>query len=368
MTLRILQVTDTLTAGGAERMAVNVANHLPGNGYASSLATTWKTGELETCISAQVQYHPITARKHYDLSAVLSLKNLLIRESFNILHVHANALFPTILAAKLARSRSLLLWHDHYGRLETRKRPAAIYRLALRQVDGIAAVSQKLVRWAVDEMHVPAERVWYLPNFVEVPTQAAAEPIPLPGQNGYRIVCVANFRPQKDHFTLIRAFQRVKEAVPEAHLLLAGEANEPEIYAALQALVSQSGLADSVHFLGQRMDVPAILQQCEVGVLSSNSEAFPLTLIEYGLAKLGVAATNVGDCAAILQQGRGGILVPPANPDALADALQKLLLEPATRHKMGEQLHKHVRSAYSQSVFFEKLYGIYQTLLQARNR
>lgn len=368
MTLRVLQVTDTLTAGGAERMAVNIANHLPENEYTASLATTWKTGELEACISAQVRYHPVIVRRHYDLSAVQSLKNILIREKFDILHVHANALFSTILAAKLAKSRSLLLWHDHYGRLETRKRPAVIYRLALRQVDGIAAVSQKLVRWAVDEMHVPAERVWYLPNFVEFPSQAAAEPLQLPGQKGYRIVCVANFRPQKDHVTLIRAFQRVKESVPEAHLLLAGEANEPETYAALQILVLQFGLMDSVHFLGQRMDVPAILRHCDVGVLSSISEAFPLTLIEYGLARLGVAATDVGDCAAILQQGRGGILVPSANPAALADALQKLLLEPADRQRLGEQLQQHVRSAYSQSVFFEKLENIYQTLLQTRRR
>src|SRR2546421_178847 len=82
-----------------------------------------------------------------------------------------------------------------------------------RRVSGVIAVNQPLAAWSQQRLGVPAERVWYIPNFVceAAPGGALAG---LPGEKGARIVCVANLRPQKDHQTLLRAMARVSRQAP----------------------------------------------------------------------------------------------------------------------------------------------------------
>ena len=147
----------------------------------------------------------------------------------------------------------------------------------------------------------------------------------MPGKPGRRIVCVANFRPQKDHPNLLNAMAMVKDSVPDAHLLLAGEAADDDYKAGLAARIAELGLEGNVTWLGARRDVPAILAQCDVGVLSSRSEGLPLALLEYGAAGLATVATAVGESAEVLGSGASGVLVPPGCPEALANAIIRLL-------------------------------------------
>src|ERR1019366_2381799 len=168
-------------------------------------------------------------------------------------------------------------------------------------------------------LHVPTERVWYIPNFV-VPAPDSQPPI-LPGARGARIVCVANLRPQKDHCTLLRAMALVVRRHPVAHLLLAGATKDPVCLDLVKTEISRLALDANVSLLGERHDVAAILQVCDIGVLSSASEGLPLALIEYGMAGLPAVATEVGQCPEVLDQGRAGMLVAPGAPKLLAEAL-----------------------------------------------
>ena len=366
MSIRILQVVDTLIAGGAERMAVNIANSLPVNDFSVSLATTWKTGELQSEIAPHVRKFHFLARFRYDPDVVIKFSRFLQKEDFDIIHVHSNALIITVLAHQLSRTDSLLIWHDHYGRLEIRKRPVFLYWLALSKLDGVLSVSRKLENWAVNEMKVPQNKVWYLPNFVEYPLNQENIDLNLPGKSGFRIICVANIRKQKDHLTLVKAFLQVITVIPDATLIMVGKVNEPDLLVELEDYLSEHGLKGAVHFLGQRMDVLNILRFCDVAVLSSISEAFPLVLMEYGWAKLGVVSTRVGDCEEILLGGEAGLLVQPGDISAMAEAIQNLLEHPEIRRRLAENLHEHVSRNYSKQAVMTNLVDIYQTLLQER--
>ncbi len=344
-------------------MAVSIANSLPVNQFNISIATTWKIGDLENQVAQHIRRFDFPARFHYDPFVAVKLSHLIRKEAFDLIHVHSNALFVTVCAHRLSLTNSLLVWHDHYGRLETRKRPVLPYRMALSELDGVLSVSRKLENWAVREMKVPQNKVWYLPNFVEFQTNLQNHDLNLPGKPGYRIVCVANIRKQKDHLTLIKAFRQVKTVIPEASLLLVGKVNEPALLVELEKYIFEQGLEDAIHFLGQRMDVPNILQVCDVGILSSESEAFPLVLIEYGLARLGVVATRVGDCEEILLGGDAGMLVPPGSVSAMVEAMLMLLKDSELRRRLGDKLHGHVSRNYSKQVFIKNLLEIYQILL-----
>src|SRR5262249_52984601 len=138
---------------------------------------------------------------------------------------------------------------------------------------------------------------------------------PLPGEPGMRVVCVANLRPPKNHPALLRAFALVRQTFPNATLLLVGATSDASYLQVVRNLIDEHRLGDRVAIMGYRKDVSAIVRQCDVGVLASDVEGFPLALLEYGLAGLPVVASAVGQCPEILDGGKAGLLTRPNDPD-----------------------------------------------------
>jgi glycosyltransferase involved in cell wall biosynthesis len=289
-----------------------------------------------------------------------------IREmDIQILHAHGTSVFLAAVASFL-HPGLLVIWHDHFGLQDTAHRPAWLYRLAAKRIDGVITVSAKLGAWSRDHLHQPSNRVWFVPNFVSTPPVEPLE-TKLPGQQGGRVVCVANLRPQKDHPTLLLAMRRTIKAMPHAHLLLVGAVDDLEYEGRIRRELAVGNLGDHVSVLGFRNDVAAVLRSCDVGVLSSSSEAMPLALIEYGMAGLAVVATRVGQCADVLDEGRAGLIVLPGHPEMLADAIVALLGSPELREEFGTRLRRRVGEMYSAGAVVTQICAIYQILLSARS-
>jgi glycosyltransferase involved in cell wall biosynthesis len=369
----IVQLIDSLDAGGAERVAVDLANHLPRDRFRPLLCATRRGGPLEAQVADDVERLVLGRRGRFDPRAILRLARWLRRHRVAIVHAHSSSLFLGLVASRLAglgRRRPKVVWHDHYG--ADAPRPVRLFRPAVRRAAAVVAVSEPLAAWSRDRLGVPAERVLYLPNFTPVtpvtPTTPTTSTTPavapdLPGETRSRVVAVANLRPQKDHPTLIDAWARVAAQLPRAHLLLVGTGSDPEWEAGLRRRMDEAGLADRITFLGHRPDVPAVLAASAVGVLSSTSEGLPLALLEYGAAGLAAVATRVGQCAEVLDEGEAGLLVPPGDPTALAGALLALLPDPDRRRHLGERLRERVRASYNADVTLETLTALYRSLL-----
>jgi len=341
----VLHLVDTLEPGGTERVAVNLVNHLSRERFRLFLATTRREGALAAEVLPDVGRLSLNRVRTLDLRALRRLAAFVRENGISIVHAHSSSLF---FAALLPGAR--IVWHDHFGRYREEQRPAWLWGLPARRAAAVVAVNEDLARWSRERLGGDAV---YLPNFVP---DVQNGPVPdLPGTPGSRVVCVANLRAQKDHLTLLRAIARV----PEAHLLLVGADVEPE-YAAL-VREEAATLGDRVTLLGLRPDVPDLLRGCDVGVLASVSEGFPLSVLEYGRAGLAAVATRVGQCAEILEDA--GVLVPPGDPEALADALLALLRDPARRQALGERLAQRVRERYSASAVMERLEAVYHTVL-----
>jgi glycosyltransferase involved in cell wall biosynthesis len=274
-------------------------------------------------------------------------------------------LFFARLASALSR-RCSLIWHDHYGRADFGDRPAWLYRAATRGVAGVIAVNQTLANWCSEHLRLPEERVWYIPNLVpSVEAADGGDYRALPGEPGKRLVCVANFRPQKDHPNLLRAMSLAAARVPGAHLFLVGDSADPAYVAAIRAQISELKLDSAVTYMGPRNDVPAILRGCDIGVLSSASEGLPLALLEYGRAGLAAVATSVGQCSEVLDNGHAGILVRPRSPEDLGQALVRLLSDGEQRLRYAARFQNRVDELYHPRHILQKVCGVYETVLQA---
>jgi glycosyltransferase involved in cell wall biosynthesis len=359
----VMHLIDSLEAGGAERVAVNLVNALPDERYWRCLCTTRREGPLAELAAPEVTRLSLARRRRIDFAAQWRLSDFIAAHHIRILHAHGTALLVAVLAS-LRPPYPRVIWHDHYGNYVNQERPVWLYRLLARRLSGVIAVNQTLAEWAQQRLRVPAERVRYIPNFVAAGDGANEAP-PLPGAPGKRIICTANFRPQKDHLTLLRAMALVSEQEPAAHLLLVGANVNETHFARVKSESDRLGLAGHVSFLGEQKNVAALLRGCDIGVLSSTSEGLPLALLEYGRAGLASVTTQVGQCAEVLDQGRAGLLVPPAAPARLADALLKLLRSAEERVQFGEQFRRRVDEVYSADSIIEQVCDVYDMVLAA---
>lgn len=364
--IAVMHVLDALRVGGAERVAVNLANLLPRAGYETFLCTTRDEGAFASLLAPEVGRLSLGRRGLLDLAALRRMVAFIRRHKIRILHAHGSALFFARLAS-LFSPYPAVVWHDHYGRYTFNDRPAWLYQAATRRIGGVIAVNHPLAAWSRRELRVPSERVWYVPNLVEMPGGAPIA-VELPGAPGSRIVCIANIRPQKDHPNLLKAMALLKSKAPEAHLLLVGDFADAAYKNAVIEQISEFGLAGSVSYLGRRDDVAAILESCDIAVLSSRSEGLPIALLEYGMAGLPAIATSVGQCAEVLADGAAGILVPPSSPEELAGALLALLASPSRRATLGEKLRERVTSEYGAQRIVTQVADVYRQVLSKNYR
>jgi glycosyltransferase involved in cell wall biosynthesis len=363
--LRVMHLIDTLEAGGAERVAVNLANLLAAEGHDVSLCATRREGPLSSAIVSAVRRVCLRRSHSADLGALRHLVAHNQAHRVEILHAHSTSVFLASVAAAFPPYPAVI-WHDHYGSGGIRERSAWIYRAAMRTVAAVIAVNEMLRDWAIHRLRVPEDRVWYVPNFV---CSSPANPIrDLPGTAGFRLVSVANFRPQKDHLVLIAALAAIVRAEPRAHLLLVGASTDRAYLARIQEALRVHGVVEHVTILGERRDVAAILHGCDVAVLSSRSEGLPLAVLEYGAAGRAVVATNVGQVGEVLDGGRAGRLVAPGSPDDLAAAILALLGSPAERDALGQRLMERVAANYRAGSAIRRETTIYESVLERRAR
>jgi glycosyltransferase involved in cell wall biosynthesis len=144
------------------------------------------------------------------------------------------------------------------------------------------------------------------------------------GQEVPLLVTVANFKPQKDPLTGVRAFARVVRARPEAHWLFVGDG---EGRAALEAQVAAAGLGSRVHLPGWRQDVPAVLAAADLFMLCSRHEGLPRSVVEALATGVPVAATDAGGTREVVVEGTGRV-VPVGDAEALGEAVLALLAQP----------------------------------------
>jgi len=362
----VLQVCDSLAAGGMERVAVNLANALPLDGYRSHLCATRVEGPMAEFVLPHVGRICLQRKGRLGVAAMRTLVAYIRENDIQILHAHGTSLFLSVLVSTI-KPRPLVIWHDHFGRYATEERPVWIYRLAAKRVDAVITVNHSLAAWARKRLRVPADRVRYIPNFVCEPADGE-EPATLPGKSGFRIVCVANFRPQKDHMNLLAAMRVVLRRIPDAHLILLGHGTESACFQQIQSEIGKNGLTGHVSVLGPRRDVNAVLHGCDLGVLSSSSEGLPLALLEYGMASLPVVATQVGQCEEVLSGGRCGLLVRPRDAGQLATAITTLLASARKQRELGRRLNARVMRAYSSEKVIRQVTEVYETVLANRER
>ena len=167
------------------------------------------------------------------------------------------------------------------------------------------------------------------------------------------ILMVSRFARQKDHATLIHALALLRDRGLTPALHLAGAGSERLLRQA-RALAERLGLNAQVRLLGNVSNLPERLAATQVFVLSTRWEGMPLALVEAMAAGCACVATDVVGVREVIDQGRTGLLVPPGDATALADALQQVLLDPAMAARLGAAARAQALKAHGHELMWQR--------------
>jgi len=181
------------------------------------------------------------------------------------------------------------------------------------------------------------------------------------------VAVIGRLQPWKGQADLIRAAPRIIGAFPATHFLVVGGALfglDPDYPQELERLVNDLGLTGRVHFLGHRGDVAHILGSVDVVVVPSRlPEPFGTIQIEAMAAGKPLVSTAAGGNVEVVEHGRTGLLVPPGNPRAIANAVCLLLGEPELRHRMGEAGRARASHRFTVERMVADMVSVYRAVL-----
>lgn len=354
----ILQLIDSTNIGGAEKLAVTLANDLYEDGFGSHICVSRKEGALTNLIHGEVGYLFLERKNRFDFKALKKLKNYVLTHEINILHAHSTSFFLAWML-KIMVPEISVIWHVHSGSLLKGNR---IYQWFLKIISAsfrhVITVNKDIANKCRKRMN--PDKVSHLFNYVsnnERDFRDEPEPA-LSGINGKRVVCLANLKQEKDHLCLLRAFKLVHDSYPNWTLHLVGKDYGDAYSLMVIAFIKKMKLDGAVFLYGEQQNISAILKGMNIGVLSSVSEGLPMALLEYGVAGLPVVATDVGECKFVL--GETGISVPKNDNSALAEGIIRLIKDPGLARQLGRDFQKRVKLEFSKKNFLlgiKKIYG-----------
>lgn len=339
--MRIIQLIDSLEAGGAERMAVNYANELSKHIEFSALISSRAEGSLLKNLKKDVSYLFLAKKRIIDFSAIKKLSDYCRANKIDVLHAHSTSIFLAVMV-KVINPSLKIVWHDHYGNSEyLENRPRLHLKFLSRFCAASISVNNKLYEWSKTKLNF--KEAIYLPNFAQI-DETQKKQTNLFGEVGKRIVCVANLREQKNHLLLLDVAVKLKKSHPKWTFHFIGKDFKDQLSKTISERIAHDNLEENVFLYGSCADTSLLVKECDIAVLSSKSEGLPVALLEYGLLSKAVLATAVGEIPSIIENSKNGYLARSGNVEEYYLQLLKLITDNKT--SLGENLHKTVVENY----------------------
>lgn len=363
---RLLVVIDSLLAGGAERLAVELACAVDRDRFTPHVLVTRGTGPLEALlVDANVRFTLLERSSTFSSGAMRSARRLARASDI----VHAHKFGSNVWGALLARAgRIPLIAHEHnWGGESTRVRAGLDRWVVGRAAHRVLCVSESVAD-AVRSHGVPAGRVEVLANGVcleaALPRAEARRELGL-GDDAFVVGIVAGLRPEKAHEDLLAALAQR----PGMQLCIVGDGPRR---AALEDIARELGVTDRVTWAGERRDAARLAGAFDVSVICSRWEGMPLAALEALSAGIPLVASAVGGLPDLLAgNGRGdatGFLFPPGDVDALASALGAIADDPAAARELALRGQQLIASDYDFARMVARVEALYVDALASRRR
>jgi glycosyltransferase involved in cell wall biosynthesis len=349
---RIVHVVSSLKVGGMEHFVLRMAAAQQAAGYRTSILAIQGGPLHQEAVRLGLDCNILGGTR----KALRAVKGacIIARLRPEIIHVHNQTSLHYAALGKRVSGAKVVMTNHGQG-IGSSRTPTAQEWLA---TDAIVTVSRAVAE-GMDLLNL-GSKVTTIYNGISLSPslRSSAEIRKTLGIPSERFVgtLVARIDGLKGHDTLIHALARLKAAGLAFTFLVAGDGAERT---AIEALACGLGLnSDAVRFLGFRDDIPDLLGASDVFVLPSLTEGLPLSVLEAMSHRLPIVATRVGGIPELVGHGIHGLLVPPNDAEALADAITRIINDPDKRHTFGDAGSRRALADFS----FEKMIDAYRDL------
>lgn len=364
----IVHLLYRLDVGGMETLLIDCINRMPPERYRHAIVClTDYTAFSEKITNPAVELYALNKQPGLSLGTHGAFWKLIRRLRPAILHTYNLSAIEYHLAATLAGIPVRI--HAEHGRDATdpdgsNRKHNLLRRLMTPLIQVYVPISADLRQWLHNVVKVPARKTLLVPNGVDTvvfsPGPSSIRHFP---QDSFVIGTVGRMQAVKDHRGLVQAFIRLRDKLPalreRLRLVIVGNGN---CMRDIEQQVADAGLADVVWLPGARTDISDIMRTFSVFALSSIAEGTPVTILEAMATGLPIVATRVGGIPEVVQQDRTGMMAPPSDPDALADALAFYCTHPQAVVEHGEAARQYVRQHFSIDATVDAYLGLYDRL------
>lgn len=376
---RILHIITGLGHGGAPQILTALTRALSREaGYQHEVLSLLDFAQFDHDFeSIGIPLYTLNMRRGVpSLQALLRLRRTIKRAEPDVIHgwmYHGN-----VASALGARNPTPLLWGIHHSLHDVGREKAMtrtlirIGPLLARRVDCVVFCAQTSARQH-QEIGYPTARSVVIPNGIDPDVfRPAAEGVKarraslnLP-ESAVLIGHAARYHPMKNHRGLIHAFAKVARRDPHVKLVMAGR-NVDTGNQALVDIIREHQIRERVILLGERSDMSRLLATFDLYVSSSSGEAFPVVLLEAMAAGIPCVTTDVGDSGALV--GETGRVVPSGDDDALASAIDELLVLGGDRRRaLGHSARRRVIEEYSLGRMANRYAELYDRFRASRTK
>ncbi|MGO9451335.1 MAG: glycosyltransferase family 4 protein [Candidatus Binataceae bacterium] len=362
--LRIAGVDPERGFAGGESQVLGLTRELIRMGHRAELICDSEGRLYERAREAGITCYPLKLRNSIDVAGAIRLRSILARERYDIVHFHtsrAHAMAP--FARGFARALVVTRRMDY--------RPNRLFApyLYSRAVDGVAAISHGVAN-ALADAGVARERVTIIPSGVDCAhfrppsadeRAAARAALHIPPET-IVVGTVGAITERKGHRYLLEAIARIGAGVPVVCLLAGDGALREELERQAESL----GIGGRVRFMGRIEDTRAMLWTLDIFVFPSLWEGLGVAAIEASACGLAIVASDAGGIGEVVINGKSGILVPPADAAALAEAIDQLAGSPGERSRMGNGARERAEAEFAMNTMAERTLALYRRCIAAK--
>jgi glycosyltransferase involved in cell wall biosynthesis len=356
--LSLFQVDTGKEWRGGQRQSLFLAQELKRKGYPCLFVVQPDSPLHKKAMGAGLAVFPLRMRSELDLSAIIRLSRVMSRRHCLLAHFHdAHAVSIGSWAASLAKVPLRVISR----RVDFPIRSARKYR---KKIDSIIAISDGVKKVLVDG-GVPAKLIEVIPSGIDFAPYAQARHSDYLRRefhfapDDYLVGIVAQLEDHKGHTYLIQATKILKQHAPKIKVIVVGSGS---LQMELDRQARDLAVDDIVYFLGFREDVPQLLSSLDLFVLSSHLEGLGSSLLDAMACRLPIVATMVGGIPEVVIHRETGLLVPPRDPGAMAEAILKLYLDRTFASRLGEKGYEVVHQKFSAEAMADRVVALYEKL------
>ncbi len=355
--IRVLHIVLGLQVGGLEKFVLDLIDKYPPD-IKPVIVCLEGRGELGKQYD-HLSIHELQRVPGISLKVIRQLVSLIKSHKIDIVHTHNPA--PHFYGSMAGLLTGCPVIHTKHGRnYPTEFKKVWLNKISSYLSNKIVAVSQNAADVCLEVENIPSKKVSVILNGIDTNIFHQMGSDAEKTRGFVRIGIVARLSAEKDHQTLLNACKMLAVQTTGFHLDIIGDG---PLRGTLEKTVRSLGLDTYVSFSGMRHDVPELLRQLDIFVLSSTTEGISLTLLEAMATELPIVATNVGGNPEVVIDGETGYLVPSQNPEEMARKLLLLINDRDIRRQMGEKARERVITNFSIMETAKKYEDLYRSIL-----